>query len=152
ERINELMGQFAEVSAVKVEYLQHALLPTIRANAQDLFEAGTDKLKSIASLPRELAAAIKSVKFDKKTGTVAEIVLSDKVAAVNTLLRSVGGLIDKVEVSEYEKMTSDEVYIKALEAAVDLFKVLGLPQENITELTAMIEQVRAEGFAEDRAK
>jgi len=93
-RINELMEQFAEASALKVEYLQQQLLPTLRTNPQDLFEAGTDKLKSIADLPRDVAAAIKSVKFDKKTGNVVEIALADKVAAAGVLLRSIGAIRD----------------------------------------------------------
>jgi hypothetical protein len=90
ERINELLEQFAEASAVKVEYLQHQLLPTLRTNPQDLFEAGTDKLKSITALPREVAAAIKSIKFDKLTGNIVEVTLADKIAAAGVLLRSVG--------------------------------------------------------------
>jgi hypothetical protein len=94
QRIDELMEQFAEASALKVEYLQAQLLPALRTNTQDLFEPGTDKLKSIADLPREVAAAIKAVKFDKKTGEVVEITLTDKVAAAGVLLRSVGAIKD----------------------------------------------------------
>jgi len=150
-RIDELMEQFAEASAVKADYLRHQILPLLRANGQDLFDSA-GKLRPIGELQRDCAAAIKSIKLDKKTGCVSEIVLADKIAAAGVLLRSVGGLIDKVEVSEHEKMTSDEVYIKALEAAVDLFKALGLPQENLNDLNAMIEQVRAEGFAGDPAE
>ena len=90
-RINELLEQFAEACAVKVEYMQQQLLPTLRTNPQDFFEDGTDKLRSITDLPRDTAAAIKSIKFDKKTGHVVEIVLADKVAAAATLLRSLPG-------------------------------------------------------------
>src|SRR5262249_48190995 len=141
-RISELMEQFAEASAVKLEYLQHQLLPLLRANGQDLFDSA-GKLRPIGELQRDCAAAIKSIKFDKKTGGVSEIVLADKIAAAGVLLRSVGGLVDKLEVSELSKMSDDEAYIKALEAAVMLFKVLGLPQENLNDLNAMIEDVRA---------
>jgi hypothetical protein len=55
-------------------------------------------------------------------------------------------------VSDLSKMSDEDAYIKALEAAVTLFKALGLPQENLNELEAMIEQIRAEGFAEDQAE
>src|SRR5262249_32277700 len=120
-RISELMEQFAEASAVKLEYLQHQLLPLLRANGQDLFDSA-GKLRPIGELQRDCAAAIKSIKFDKKTGGVSEIVLADKIAAAGVLLRSVGGLVDKLEVSELSKMSDDEAYIKALEAAVMLFK------------------------------
>jgi Terminase small subunit len=151
ERINELMEQFAEASAVKVEYLQHQILPMLRVNSQDLF--GEDgKLRPIAELQRDCAAAIKSIKFHKETGHVSEIVLADKIAAAGVLLRSVGGLVDNVQVSDLSKTSDEEAYIKALEAAVMLFKALGLPQENLNELNAMIEQIRAEGFADDPAE
>lgn len=150
-RISELMEQFAEASAVKLEYLQHQLLPLLRANAQDLFDPA-GKLRPIAELQRDCAAAIKSIRFDKKTGCVSEIVLTDRIAAAGVLLRSVGGLIDNVQMSDLSKMWDDETYINALEAAVTLFKALGLPQENLTELNAMIEQIRAEGFADDQAE
>jgi hypothetical protein len=93
-RINELMEQFAEASAVKLEYLQHQLLPMVRVNSQYLFQSGTDKLQSIANMPREVAAAIKSIKFDKETGKVIEITLADKIAAAGMLLRSIGALRD----------------------------------------------------------
>jgi len=150
-RISELMEQFAEASAIKVEYLQHQLLPLLRVNGQDLFDSA-GKLRPIGELQRDCASAIKSIKFDKKTGNVSEIVLADKIAAAGVLLRSVGGLVDKLEVSELSNMADDEAYIKALEAAVMLFKVLGLPQENLNELNAMIEDVRANGFADDQVE
>jgi hypothetical protein len=94
KRIDELLEQFAEASALKLEYLQRQLLPALQSNPQDLFEPGTDKLKSITSLPRETAAAIKSIKFDKKTGRITEISLTDKVAAAGILLRSIGAIRD----------------------------------------------------------
>jgi len=90
-RVNELMEQFAEAAVVKVEYLQNPLLPTLRTNPQDLFDED-GRLKPIRNLPREVAATIKTIKFDRKTGNVAEIVLADKVAAAGTLLRSVGAV------------------------------------------------------------
>src|SRR5215470_561057 len=138
-RIDELMWQFAEASAIKVEYLQHQLLPLLRANGQDLFDS-VGKLRPIGELQRDCSAAIKSIKFDKKTGTVSEIVLVDKIAAANTLLRSVGGLIDKVEVSEVENMTQDQLFINGLEAMAQLLGAMGLPPENMDQLSAMIEQ------------
>ncbi|SRR5258705_2046575 len=150
-RIDELMEQFAEASAVKVEYLQHQILPLLRANGQDFFDSA-GKLRPIGELQRDCAAAIKSIKFDKKTGTVSEIVLADKIAAASTLLRSVGGLVDKVEVSDLDGMSDEQAYVAAVEAAVKLLGALGVPQENLNELNAMIEKARAVGFAEDQAE
>jgi hypothetical protein len=41
---------------------------------------------------------------------VAEIVLADKITAGSTLLRSVGGLIDRLKISdEFEGMSTDEL-------------------------------------------
>jgi len=150
-RINELMDQFAEASAIKVEYLQHQILPLLRANGQDLFDS-VGKLRPIGELQRDCAAAIKSIKFDKRTGSVSEIVLVDKIAAANTLLRSVGGLIDKVEVSEFENMTQDQLFINGLEAMAQLLGAMGLPPENMNQLSALIEQAKAEGFADDQSE
>jgi hypothetical protein len=142
-RINELLEQFAEASAVKVEYLQHQLLPMLRVNSQDLFDE-TGKLRPIAELRRDCAAAIKSIKFHKETGHVSEIVLADKIAAAGVLLRSVGDLIEKVQVSDLEKMSDDQAYIAALETAVQLLGALGVPQETLRELNVAIEQYRVE--------
>jgi hypothetical protein len=69
-RIDELMCEFADAAKVKVEFLQERLLPILEASAQDLFdEAGN--LKPVATLQRDCAAAIKSIKFDRKTGKVS---------------------------------------------------------------------------------
>jgi phage terminase small subunit len=93
ERINELMGQFAEQAALKVEYLQAQLLPALRANPQDLFDEAGD-LRPVTALQREFASAIKAIKFDRKTGKVTEIVLADKIAAAGLLLKSIGAIQD----------------------------------------------------------
>jgi Terminase small subunit len=86
-RIDELMEQFAERTAVGVEYLQHQLLPLLRVNAQDLY--GPDgRLRSVIDLEREIGAAIKSIKY--KDGAISEVVLADKIAAAGLLLRSIG--------------------------------------------------------------
>jgi Terminase small subunit len=86
-RIDELMEQFAERTAVGVEYLQHQLLPLLRVNAQDLYGPG-GRLRPVADLEREIGAAIKSIKY--KDGTISEVVLADKIAAAGMLLRSIG--------------------------------------------------------------
>lgn len=69
-RIDELMCEFADAAKVKVQFLQERLLPILEASAQDLFdEAGN--LNPVATLQRDCAAAIKSIKFDRKTGKVS---------------------------------------------------------------------------------
>jgi len=126
-RINELMEQFAEASAVKLEYLQNQLLPALRTNPQDLFEAG--KLKSIAELPREAAAAIKTIRFDKNTGNVVEVTLTDKVAAAGVLLRSIGAIRDDratTVLAVLEKGLS-QLTLDELQSVRSHLAVLGLP-------------------------
>lgn len=89
-RIDELLEEFSEAGALKVQYLQAQLLPLLRTNMQDLFD--DNQLKSIADLPREVASAIKTIKFDKQTGKVVEVSLTDKNQAANTLFRSIGAI------------------------------------------------------------
>jgi Terminase small subunit len=104
-RIDELQAQFSERSGIRAEYLQRKLLPLVEANPQDLFEPVLDdtgkrigsRLKHVADLPRDLAAAISKIKCDPETGAVTEIVLGNKVEAGNVLLRSVGGVVEKHE-------------------------------------------------------
>jgi phage terminase small subunit len=129
KRIEELLEQFNEQSALKLEYLQRQLLPVLQSNPQDLFERGTTRLKTIAALPREVAAAIKSVKFDKQTGALVEITLADKIAAANVLLRSIGAIRDdqgKTILAILEKRVREwtEDDLRIIEARLS---VLGLP-------------------------
>lgn len=89
-RIDELAEQFAEHAALKLEYLQAQLLQLLQANAQDLFDAHGNP-RPIHELPRDLAAVIKSVTVDPKTGEF-RYVLPDKVAVGALLLKSAGHL------------------------------------------------------------
>jgi Terminase small subunit len=131
-RINELLEQFNEQSALKLEYLQRQLLPVLQGNPQDLFERETDRLKTITNLPRETAAAIRSIKFDKTTGNVVEITLADKIAAAGVLLRSIGAIKDnevKVLMAVLEKRISDlsDPELTLLEARLGTLE--GQPEE-----------------------
>ncbi len=72
-RIDELMREFADAAKVKVEFLQERLLAMLDASPQDLFDAA-GHLKPIVDLRRGLGAAIKVIKFDRKTGKFSEIV------------------------------------------------------------------------------
>jgi len=103
-RIDELQTQFSERSGIHAEYIQRKLLPLIEANPKDLYETQddgkgqkVDKLRSISEIPRDLAAAIQKIKCDPETGTIAEIFLYNKTEAGNVLLRSVGGILDRLE-------------------------------------------------------
>jgi hypothetical protein len=56
-----------------------------------------DGLKALSALPSGLAAAIQKIRLDPKTGAVTGIDLHSKNETGNTLLRSVGGLVDRRE-------------------------------------------------------
>jgi hypothetical protein len=91
-RIAELRSEFTENSRLSVEYLQAKLLPAAEANAVDFFTK-EGKLKSIDAITRDQGAAISTIKFHED-GTVAELRLIPKEAAVATLLRSVGAVVE----------------------------------------------------------
>jgi hypothetical protein len=92
-RIAELRKEFTASCQLSVEYLQAKLLPAAEANAVDFF-TGDGKLKSIDSITRDQGAAISSIKFHED-GTVAELKLIPKDAAVSTLLRSIGAIVEQ---------------------------------------------------------
>jgi hypothetical protein len=91
-RISELRTEFVASCALSIEYLQAKLLPAAELNIVDLFE--DNKLKPVSKLTRDQGAAISSIKLHEN-GEVAELRFVAKDAAVNTLLRSVGGFIDQ---------------------------------------------------------
>ena len=100
-RIEELQVEFNRSAAIHSSYIQQKLLPLIEGNVQDFYTVdadGNERLRSISELPRALAAAVTQVKFNENGG-LAEIKLADKNAVATTLLRSVGGLVDRSELS-----------------------------------------------------
>jgi hypothetical protein len=106
-RIEELQTEFSDRSGIKAEYLQRLLLPIVQANPKDLFEPSLDakgekigeKLRAVSDLPRDLAAAISRVRVDPASGRVIEVILGGKTEAGTVLLRSVGGLVDRRELT-----------------------------------------------------
>jgi hypothetical protein len=116
-RIDELQMQFSERSGIRAEYIQRQLLPLVEANPKDLFEPildidgkkTGDRLKSISELPRSLTAAISKIKCDPESGAVVDIALASKSEAGNILLRSLGGLVDRLEVIDKADLPEGEV-------------------------------------------
>ncbi|RXH31998.1 terminase small subunit [Bradyrhizobium zhanjiangense] len=92
-RISELRREFTASCALSVEYLQRQLLPAAEANVAD-FLSDDGKVKALSALPREQTAAIAAVKFHEN-GAISELKLIPKEAAVNTLLRSVGAIVEQ---------------------------------------------------------
>jgi hypothetical protein len=100
-RINELRDEFKERAEIHAEYLQRLLLPLAEANIVDFYEKGPDGKpcwRAVSDLPRELASAIAAVEYDEN-GVVKALTFHNKISAATTLLRSVGGLVDRAEVS-----------------------------------------------------
>jgi hypothetical protein len=106
-RISELQAEFTERSGIRAEYLQRRLLPLVESDPRGLFEivddgagAKVERLKPITQLPSNLAAPVSKIRLDPKSGAVVGVDLADKNSAANTLLRSVGGLIDRCELDD----------------------------------------------------
>lgn len=99
QRIEELLKDFAVYSGIHAAYLQRQILPLVEANLRDFYEPVLDdhgkkvgdRLKVISDLPRNLAAAITRVKYDPESGRPVEVILSNKIEAASTLLRSLPG-------------------------------------------------------------
>ncbi len=106
-RIDELQREFSDRAGIQAAYIQRKLLPIVEANTQDLFEPILDgngkkigdKLRAVSDLPRDLAAAVSKIKVDPESGAVVEITLANKTEAGTILLRSVGGLVDRRELT-----------------------------------------------------
>src|SRR6266481_6431844 len=107
ERINELLQEHADRTAIKVEWVQNKIAPFLDVDAVELYEPSGDpdnpgklELKPLTALPERLRKAITRIRVDPETGQPVEVWLVDKLAAANTLLRSLpGGSISRHEVS-----------------------------------------------------
>jgi Terminase small subunit len=117
DRIAELQVEFGERSSIHAEYLRRQLLPIVEANYQDLFEPMFgpdgqkigDKIRAISDLPRRVAAAISKVKVDPESGAVTEVTLDGKIGAATVLLRSVGGFVDRTELTGKDGATLEQL-------------------------------------------
>jgi Terminase small subunit len=134
-RIDELQAEFSERSGIYAEYIQRKLLPLIEANPKDLYVTKddgkghkVDRLRLISEIPRDLAAAIQKIKQDPETGAITEITLYNKTEAGNVLLRSLGALVDRLEMTEPPNMSEGD-FLGEIERA--LGQVLGIGDEKL---------------------
>ena len=98
----ERRARNAERADIHVAYLQRRLLEIFDASVTDLFEKTADgkyKLKPLMELKRSIAESIQRVKIDPDTGEPTEVILPDRLAAGQLLLKSLGGLIDRQEIT-----------------------------------------------------
>jgi hypothetical protein len=144
-RIAELQREFADRAQLHVEYLQRLLLPLVEANPQDLFTATSDAtgrrreiLRPITELPRALAAAIQRIKLDPETGAVAHIDFYNKVEAGSALLRSIGGLVDRMQIDDMSRMSDRELSRELLTGLSSYLQIAGIPSAIIDEIEARL--------------
>jgi Terminase small subunit len=104
-RIAELRDEFKASCRLSVEYLQSRLLPAAEANVVDFINS-EGKLKPFASITRDQGAAIASIKFHEN-GEVSELKLIPKDSAVNTLLRSIGAIVEQHQHAHLHGIASD---------------------------------------------
>jgi phage terminase small subunit len=105
ERVNELLQEHADRTAIKVEWVQNKIAPFLEVDAVELYEPSGDldnpsklELKPLSALPERLRKAITRIRLDPESGRPVEIFLVDKLAAANTLLRSLpGGSVQRLE-------------------------------------------------------
>jgi Terminase small subunit len=98
----ERRARNVERADIHVAYLQRRLLEIFDASVTDLFERtseGKYKLKPLMELKRSIAESIQRVKIDPDTGEPTEVILPDRLAAGTLLMRSLGGLIDRQEIT-----------------------------------------------------
>ena len=81
---------------------------------------------------RDVAAAIKSIKFDKNTGNVVEVSLADRVAAAGVLLRSIGAIRDDnvTAILTMLQKKLNELNDSELQAVESRLAILGISQSS----------------------
>ena len=132
-----------------------AMLPLVESDPRNLFETVVDgagvkieRLKPITQLPSTLAAAVSKIRLDPKSGAVVGVDLADKNSAANTLLRSVGGLVDRHEVDDRrldgEHRCFAEVCVGMLDHVMLVFEryELLLPPESVVRQPYFREMLR----------
>jgi hypothetical protein len=97
-------------------------------------------LRPISELPRALAAAIQRIKLDPETGAVAHIDFHNKVDAGNTLLRSVGGLVDRMQIDDMSQMSERALWTELLHY---LRQIPGVPTAAVDMIEAHLEPAGA---------
>jgi phage terminase small subunit len=107
ERVNELLQEHADRTAIKVEWVQNKVAPFLEVDPVELYEVSVDpanpgklELKALTAMPERVRKAITRIRVDPETGRPVEVFLVDKLAAANTLLRSLpGGSVSRHELS-----------------------------------------------------
>lgn len=159
-RIEELQDEFADRSGIHKEYLQRRLLPLIEADPRALFEMVDDpvtgrkseRLRPVTSLPAALAAAVTKIRLDSKTGDVVGLDLANKSEVGSVLLRSVGGLVDRVAIDdsgEVADMSDAALYARIVEQSFDILARLGVSPDLLDDLQGEVAKLLGQSEATD---
>jgi len=152
QRVDELLAEFGERSAIKLEYVQAKVLDLLELDPIELYEkspdspvgAGKLKLRPMSEMPSRVRRAIHRIKVDE-AGKPVEIILSDKIAAANALFRTIpGGSRLEIDDARTDEASDVEVYAKLFETTLCIFRKIGVSAPLVdaleTELLAMVEQ------------
>ncbi|MGA2313477.1 MAG: terminase small subunit [Xanthobacteraceae bacterium] len=96
-RVEYLRDEFNRMSGISLAAMQARLLRIADANATDLFEtdeAGAVRLRKLTELPASASAAVGEIEVDGDVVRLKSVKLGDKVNALNTLIKTIGGFAD----------------------------------------------------------
>ena len=116
-RIRELQDEAVAFSNVRRERIVVELDRIGSANILDFYETvkvrgkSVERLRPISAWPRNLAAVVQSVEVNPATGEVLRIKFHDKLGALTTLLKYLGGLTEAPAAPNFnifDGLTADE--------------------------------------------
>ncbi len=93
-RVEYLRDEFNRMAGIGLAALQARLLRIADATAVDLFEtdeAGAVRLRKLTELPASASAAIGEIEVDGDVVKLKSVKLGDKVNALNSLIKTIGG-------------------------------------------------------------
>ena len=127
------MEQSSAASLRKLMNIQNATLA-------DFIDLRTGKIRD--DIEQEYLDAIKSIKYDAETGAVTQIVLQDKLKAIETSLKFTGMLNKKVDVNVNVSITEQLKSAEVNDAEVDAFLQKFLSAPDGDTIDAEVEDVK----------
>ena len=134
----KLLKQITEQAVSDMEQSSAASLRKLiniqNANIGDFIDLKTGQIRD--DIQQEYLDAIKSIKYDPETGAVTQIVLNDKLKALETTLRFTGMLNKKVDVNVNVSITEQLKNAEVNDAEVDEFlqKFLSAPKDDAIDV------------------
>lgn len=127
------MEQSSAASLRKLMNIQNATLA-------DFIDLRTGRIRD--DIEQEYLDAIKSIKYDAETGAVTQIVLQDKLKAIETSLKFTGMLNKKVDVNVNVSITEQLKSAEVNDAEVDAFLQKFLSAPDGDTIDAEVEDVK----------